>query len=235
MGLVGSPRSSATPQSCPVCNSEKTEPSFKHRLFDTIGFSCHRCDHRFVPEIEVISDQSRKHFKTNERRADFYAMNVLRYLDFESVVDIGVPPDLLLLNLLHRVKPAVRKYAYDLFPIKTPEYVTFLDDLGQAPSVDVAIALHVVEHIPDRAIHNFVAQVSDLARWFILEVPNCSRRPDDREPHYHFFTPRSFSSLVEPFGAHAHRIVGFGPRRRPALIAYRLPEGVAIHNGLSLH
>lgn len=39
MGLVGSPRSSATPQSYPVCNGEKTEPSFKHRLFDTIGFS----------------------------------------------------------------------------------------------------------------------------------------------------------------------------------------------------
>jgi hypothetical protein len=118
---------------------------------------------------------------------------------------VGTPDDFYFLGAVHRERPEVETYGYDIFPKKAPSFITMLKNIGSA-NVDLLIATHVLEHIPDAPA--FVRLLPDVTKDFLVEVPeyadwrvrSISRGYMRTKYHYHFFTRDSFARLFAGLG-----------------------------------
>ena len=220
------------PRRCPICDKFTFNQTFLHRYWGAECLVCNGCGHGFM--LDNRNGQDEKEHFSNQSRADYYLEVLLNY-SFSSVLDIGTTSDFYFLRKIHQQQPGIKTLGYDVHSHQTPEFVTMVDRLGE-DSVELVTCLHVLEHIPD--VSAVLQRILASCRYFVFEVPNCTllthKEHSSREPHYHFFSEKSFRLLFTNAGASVsfslrpRDKVFNSPIKRPHFVAYHLPSPLTL-------
>jgi len=154
---------------CPVCKCSDLIEVGPHKYWaDEMIYCCGDCTHSFINPEHYFSMLGQE-YKTNKFRAKLY-VDLIQSLNIKSIVEIGPSRDLYLLQKLHKIKQNITEYFYDLTTWESPPYINYHSLKEEDPSVDLILALHVIEHISD--LYNFLSVVKKFATHFIIETPN---------------------------------------------------------------
>ena len=208
-------------KTCPICNGSNFQKVFSHQKWLGDCFCCLNCTHIHYFNYNNPIDQS--DFATGIERANYY-LNLLKDFRYNSIADIGAPKDLYFLEEIHKSHPSVRKLAFDMFAYEAPSYIETTNTL-EGISVDLAIALHVLEHIIEPL--PFLKKIIEISRHFIIEIPDTTilklAKNSTINPHYHCFTRQSFNYLLDLCKVDYKLCYRKHKRKYPVMSAHNLP------------
>lgn len=187
-------RKTIPPQQCIICHGTSLKKWIVHMEWGQRMWRCTQCNHgAFYGEAPIIHNT----FKTNIPRAEEH-LKMIQKTQFISFLEVGTPDDFYFLKQLKKRRNNIHVYGYDIFYKSPPEGITMVKKFI---SVEYVYASHVIEHMKNP--HEFIRYLKNIPQFF-LEVPSTPswyefavRKGKHTSQHYHFFSEKSWSILLE--------------------------------------
>ena len=96
---------------CPICKGTEFKNGVPHKFFGGHNHQCKSCGH--LHYFDYDNEITPENFGTGEVRAKYH-LNFIKDVKYDSIIDIGCPSDMYVLEEIHKMHPEVKKIAFDV-------------------------------------------------------------------------------------------------------------------------